>query len=394
MANGPVGIAVLGSTGTIGRNTLALVDRFPERFRVATLSARGSDPEAVATQIERYRPKLVALELESAVEGLQNRFPSVTFVAGPEGNEAASTHDDVATVVVGIVGFAALRPVVAAIRAGKRLALANKETLVAAGALVRGELERHHKAELIPVDSEHSALFQVLDGRDRAQIATLVLTASGGPFLRRPELDLSTVTPEMAVAHPNWRMGPKISVDSATMMNKGLELVEACFLYDVPESKVEIWVHPQSIVHGAVWFRDQSCLAQLSVPDMRQAIAFALSYPERLDSPIAKLGLAAMRQLEFFPPDETRFPALRLARDAMVAGATARVALNASNEVAVERFLAGALRFDHIPVVVEETLERIASVVGSETPSLAAVFDADRAARRLAGEASARRACR
>lgn len=380
-----MGISVLGSTGTIGKNTLALVDQFPERFRVVSLSARGSDPEALAGQIGRYRPELVAVELESAAAALRSRFPETTFAAGAESNVDAATHPGVRTVVVGIVGFAALRPVMAAIAAGKRLALANKETLVAAGSVVRAALAKNEAAEVIPVDSEHSALFQILAGRDGSEVRSLVLTASGGPFLRKPELDLKTVTPEMAVAHPNWKMGPKISVDSATMMNKGLELVEACFLYDVPESKVEIWVHPQSVVHGAVWFRDESCLAQLSVPDMRQAIAYALSYPARLESPIPKLDLAKMRNLEFLPPDETRFPALRLAREALRAGPAALVALNAANEVAVEGFLAGRLRFDQIAAVVEHTLADIDKVAaGREDSSLAAVFDTDRSARRLA----------
>ena len=389
----PIGIAVLGSTGTIGKNTLALVDQFPKRFQVVTLSARGSDPEAVAAQIEKYRPKFVALELDAAAATLRSRFPQVAFASGSEANAQAAAFEGVTTAVVGIVGFAALRPVIAAIRAGKRLALANKETLVAAGSIVRAELAKNPDAEIIPVDSEHSALFQILAGRDVSEVASLVLTASGGPFLRQPELNLATVTPAMAVAHPNWKMGPKISVDSATMMNKGLELVEACFLYDVPESKVEIWVHPQSILHGAVWFQDQSCLAQLSVPDMRQAIAYALSYPARLKSPIEKLDLLKMRQLDFFPPDEKRFPALALARVALRSGPTALVALNAANEIAVDRFLNGALRFDRIATVVSETLASITKHARADTEvasDLSAVFDTDAIAR-IEAETHARR---
>jgi len=372
------GLAVLGSTGTIGANTLALVDRFPEKYRVVTLAA-GKNVEKLREQILKYRPELVSVQDPSAAKSLAGEFKGIEFVCGDEGLRACVEHPRVGTVVVGIVGFAAMAPTLAAIRADRRVALANKEVLVVAGSLLRAETDRS-KAVVIPVDSEHNALYQLLEGRSREDVESVVLTASGGPLLRRPELALDRVTPEIAVAHPNWKMGPKISVDSATLMNKGLELIEAKFLFGFPEEKIEIWVHPQSILHGAIWLKDNTCLAQLSKPDMKASIGHALAHPERLTQSVEKLRFADMAKLEFYEPDTVRFPALRLAREALRAGGTALVALNAANEIAVEAFLNRRLLFSQIPKVVSEALNATKAV---EVASLDHIYDEDAAARRL-----------
>lgn len=380
-----IGLSVLGSTGTIGANTLAIVDRFPDRYRVATLAA-GRNLDKIREQIARYRPRLVSVQEESDAKTLRREFSGVEVLHGNGGLTACVSHPDVRTVVVGIVGFAAMGPTLDAIRAGRRVALANKESLVVAGPLLREEIARH-EATVIPVDSEHNALFQLLEGVPREQVSTVVLTASGGPLLRRPELPLDQVTPEIAVAHPNWKMGPKISVDSATLMNKGLELIEAHYLFDVPEEKIEVWVHPQSIVHGAIWLEDNTCLAQLSKPDMKSSIGYALAYPSRLPSVVDKLRFSDMTKLEFFEPDVVRFPSLKLAREALRSGGTVPVALNAANEVAVAAFLDRRLGFAQIPLVVGETL--------AETPaeplrSLDQLYEEDARARKTAERLVAR----
>jgi 1-deoxy-D-xylulose-5-phosphate reductoisomerase len=377
------GLSILGSTGTIGANTLALVDSFPDKYRVISLAA-GRNIDRLAEQIVRYRPRLVCTQ-EAAPE-LGRKFPGVEFVHGDEGLKLCVEHRDVTTVVVGIVGFAAMAPTLAAIRAQKRIALANKESLVVAGALLKQEASKS-RSVIIPVDSEHNALYQLLEGRPRDHVETLVLTASGGPLLRRPELPLDQVTPEIAVAHPNWKMGPKISVDSATLMNKGLELIEACFLFEVPEEKIEVWVHPQSIVHGAIWLKDNTCLAQLSKPDMKSSIGHALAHPERLPRAVEKLKLSDMAKLEFFEPDLVRFPALKLAREALRSGGTHLVALNAANEIAVEAFLSRQISFSRIPALVADAL---AGTQSGAVTSLDQVYAEDARARRLASELVAR----
>ena len=292
------GICVLGSTGSIGTQTLSIVSDFPDKYQVLSLSA-GKNITLLKEQIRKFRPQFVSVQSPETITELKKEFPSVTFEEGEAGHKACVNVKGVEIVIVGIVGFAALAPTLEAIRLGKTIGLANKESLVVAGALMKKAL-RESSATLIPVDSEHNALFQLLMGREKREIATIVLTASGGPLLRRPELPLKEVTPEIAIKHPNWNMGPKISVDSATLMNKGLELIEAHFLFDFPEKQIEVWVHPQSIVHGAVWFNDNTCLAQLNKPDMRASIGFSLSYPERLPGVIPKLTLTEMSQLEFF----------------------------------------------------------------------------------------------
>lgn len=374
-------ICVLGSTGSIGTQTLDIVTRFPERYRVTALTA-GRNIELLRQQIAEFRPQVVSVLTDADRALLSPEFPGVRFECGAAGVIAALNESQAEIVVVGIVGFAALAPTMEAIRLGKRLALANKEALVVAGHLVKRELAKS-RAELIPVDSEHNALFQLLQDQDRKKISRLVLTASGGPLLRRPEIPLEDVTPELAVRHPNWKMGPKISVDSATLMNKGLELIEACQLFDVTPEQVEVWIHPQSIVHGALWFEDNSCIAHLSRPDMRGAIGYALSYPDRIPEVMPKLSLQEMSKLEFLPPDEGRFPALRLAREAYHSGPAHLVTLNAANEVAVQAFLNGQLLFPEMASCIEAALNR---QVNGSVDDIQGIEDLDASARKFATE--------
>lgn len=350
------GVSILGCTGTIGVNTLRIVEQFPDRFRVVALSA-GRNVQLLKEQIRQFRPQYVSVQDREAISSLKSDYPNVIFGWGPDGLNTCALVGEAEIVVIGIVGFAALMPTIAAVRAKKRVALANKEVLVVGGTLFRKELESS-SAECIPVDSEHNALFQLLDGRPESQVVSLILTASGGPFWKLPVSELETVTPERAIRHPNWKMGPKISVDSATLMNKGLELIEAHFLFGLSEDRIEIWQHPQSIVHGAIRLKDNSIMAQLSLPDMRLSIGYALSYPERLASVVPGLPLSELARLEFFEPDFARFPALKLAREALRAGPSHLVALNAANEVAVESFLKGSIGFLSITRVISETLAR------------------------------------
>ncbi|MCX6103673.1 MAG: 1-deoxy-D-xylulose-5-phosphate reductoisomerase [Proteobacteria bacterium] len=347
-------LAVLGSTGTIGNYTLQIVDKYPGQFRVVSLSC-AKNIEKLIPQIEKYRPSVVSIEAYEAIPELKKRFPEVKFFSGREGISACLQTESIDVAIVGVVGFAGLEPTVQALRHCKIVGLANKESLVVAGTLLKKEIA-NSKAVCVPVDSEHNAVYQVLMGRRREEIGSIVLTASGGPLLKHPEMALEDVTPAFAVAHPNWKMGPKISVDSATMMNKGLEVIEAHFLFDFPEKEIEVWVHPQSIVHGAVWFKDASCIAQLTKPDMKSSIGYAMKYPDRLDSVIPKLTLKEMANLEFFEPDLKRFPCLRLAREALLAGPSYLVVLNAANEIAVDAFLNKKIRFSEIPTFIEKQL--------------------------------------
>jgi 1-deoxy-D-xylulose-5-phosphate reductoisomerase len=349
--DGGRGVAVLGSTGSIGRQVLDVVGRLGERFRVVALAA-GRNRALFEEQVARFRPAAASLG----------------------GDEAAlvelASRDDVDLVVVGTGGIVSLRPVLAALEAGKVVATANKETLVAGGHLVLPLARRLAAARtsvhqsmatplawLRPIDSEHSAIWQCLVGEDLAAVERLVLTASGGPFLGTPD-DLSSVTPEMALRHPTWRMGAKITVDSATLANKGLEVIEAHWLYDVDYDAIEVVIHPQSVVHSAVRFVDGSLKAQLGTPDMRLPIQYALTYPDRLPSPAEPADLVSAGRLDFLAPDEGRFPALRIARDAGRTGSRASAALIAADEVAVGRFLAGTLDFPGIPRLLEEAVTR------------------------------------
>ena len=396
----PRGVTVLGATGTIGRNTLDLIARDPAAFRVEALTAQ-RNVDLLAAQARAHGARLAVIgdpggygRLRAALAG-----SGVAAAAGPGALVEAALRPGAEWVMAAIVGAAGLAATLAAVRRGAIVALATKECLVCAGDLFMAEV-RARGATLLPVDSEHNAIFQALRGEDLARVERLILTASGGPFWRRGPEVMAHATPAEAVAHPNWRMGAKISVDSATMMNKGLELIEAHHLFGLPEERIEVLVHPQSLVHGLVEFEDGSTLAQLSRPDMRTPIAYALGWPERRPSPSPRLDLAACRELTFEPPDPERFPALALARAALRRGGAAPTVLNAANEVAVEAFLARRLGFLDIAGVVERALDAAASPWraggGDDMPGeLGEVLAIDAEARRLtadlvAGHAAAR----
>ncbi len=391
----PLGIALLGSTGSIGGYTLDVVARHPERFRVTAVTAR-TQVERLLEQCRRFRPRLAVLSDSAAAERLRRRVREegldVEVLAGEEGLEAAATHPEARFVVAAIVGAAGLLPALAAVRAGRRVLIANKEPLVMAGHLFL-EAARASGAELLPVDSEHNAIFQCLPAGYRpgesaspAGVVRLWLTASGGPFRRLPRERLARVTPEEACAHPNWVMGRKISVDSATLMNKGLEVIEACRLFGMRPEQVEIVIHPQSIVHSLVEYADGSLLAQMSHPDMRTPIAHALGYPERIASGTRALDLAEVGRLDFERPDRARFPCLDLAYAAARRGGTAPAILNAANEVAVAAFLDRAIAFTDIAPLIAAVLDAVPAGDAADLDSvLAADARAREHARRLCG---------
>jgi 1-deoxy-D-xylulose-5-phosphate reductoisomerase len=348
-------LAVLGSTGSVGEQTLAVAEAFPDRYRVVALAA-GRNAAKLAGQVRRHRPRRVSVADAAAAAALRDALPDVAveILVGESGLEdlAAGESD---LVVAGIVGAAGLRPTLAAIRAGRDVALANKEVLVTAGALVMREV-RARGVSLLPVDSEHSAIFQALHGEPRANLRRLLLTASGGPFRTWSEARIARATVAEALDHPNWEMGPKITIDSATLMNKGLEVIEARWLFDVPPERVDVVVHPQSIVHSLVEFVDSSLIAQLGLPDMRVPIAVALAWPERLPLELPRLDLAAVARLDFEVPDAKRFPCLELAYAALASDEAAPAVLNAANEVAVAAFLAGGLPFPRVAATNAEVL--------------------------------------
>jgi 1-deoxy-D-xylulose-5-phosphate reductoisomerase len=349
------GITVLGSTGSVGRSTLDLVARAPERFRVEALTAHGR-VETLIEQALRFRPRFVAIGDAKRRDALADALVAtgIAVGAGPDAvREAAERPAD--WVMAAIVGAAGLAPALAAVRRGAIVALANKECLVSAGDLFMAEVRRRG-AVLLPVDSEHNAIFQVFDSENRAGIEKLILTASGGPFRTRERATLANVTPAEAVAHPNWSMGAKISTDSATMMNKGLEIIEAHHLFAMPGDRIDVVIHPQSIVHSLVAYVDGSILAQLGSPDMRTPIAYTLAWPNRMTTPSERLDLARIASLTFEAPNHERFPALPLARQALGEGAGAPTVLNAANEIAVAAFLDGRIGFLRIVDVVAETL--------------------------------------
>jgi 1-deoxy-D-xylulose-5-phosphate reductoisomerase len=379
-------LAVLGSTGSIGEQTLAVVEAFPERFRVTALGA-GRNVEKLAAQVRRFRPELVAVADAEAARALRGRLPGerLEIGVGAAGLEAVA-QAPAELVVSGLVGAVGLAPTLAALEAGRDVALANKEVLVMAGALVVREVRRRGVA-LLPVDSEHSAIFQALAGQRREDVARLVLTASGGPFRTWDAARIGRAMPEQALAHPNWEMGPKISIDSATLMNKGLEVIEARWLFDVPPERVDVVVHPQSIVHSLVEFVDGQVLAQLSLPDMRAPIALALSHPERLPLELPRLNLAALGRLEFEAPDRKRFPCLDLAYAALGGDELAPAVLNAANEVAVRAFLERRVPFPAIAATNEAVLaSHLARPGAGSIGDLGAVLEADAWARARAGE--------
>ena len=379
-------IVILGSTGSIGRNALWVAERFPDRFQVVGLGA-GRNIDLLADQVQRFRPRAVAVLTAELAGDLRRRLPPGTEVlAGLSGYQQVAALPESQLVLSAMVGAAGLMPTLAALHAGKDVALANKETLVMAGDLVTTEVRRL-QVSLLPVDSEHSAIFQALTGHRRQDLKRIVLTASGGPFLHAGLEELQRVTPAQALAHPNWRMGPKVTIDSATLMNKGLEVIEARWLFDLDLSQIGVAIHPQSIVHSLVEYVDGSVIAQLGIPDMRVPIAYALSYPERLPLDLPPLDLLAVQTLTFLEPDRARFPCLGLAFAALEAGGTMPAVLNAANEVAVEAFLAGRIPFLAIGEVVEEAMERHRS---SPAVDVEVVLSADRWAREEARRITAR----
>ena len=349
-------IAILGSTGSIGRSALAVVDAHPSRLQVAALAA-GDNATLLAEQIERYRPAIAGMASTSGVDRLRSALssPATTVVAGAEGLLAVATHPDVDIVICASAGTAGLEAVLAAIEAGKTIALANKEVLVMAGALVT-EAARRRGVAILPVDSEHNAIHQCLHGRRLTEVKRLVLTASGGPFRELAQSELEQVRPEAALRHPTWQMGKKITIDSATLMNKGLEVIEAHWLFDVEADRIDVLIHPQSIVHSMVELTDGSVIAQLGVTDMRLPIQYACSYPDRWEAALPTLDLVRAGRLDFHEPAHDRFPCLALAYRALRTGGTLPVVLNAANEIAVGAFLEGKLGFTAIARVIEKTM--------------------------------------
>ena len=354
-------VTVLGATGSVGLRALELLSSFPGEFALAGLAARGSNVELIADLCRKYTPQAVALLDPAAVDQLARVLPAPRpeLLAGPEGLRVLARDAPADIVLSALVGAAGLLPTMAAIQAGRTVALANKETLVMAGRLMTAAA-REHRVSLLPVDSEHSAIFQCLVGHNRGDVHRILLTASGGPFRELPRERFAQVTVEDALQHPTWKMGTKITIDSATLMNKGLEIIEARWLFDVEPHQVQVVVHPQSIVHSMVEYIDGSVIAQLGVPDMGVPILYALTYPERRPSPAARLDLAKVGQLTFFEPDVERFPCLRLARAALEQGGVAPVVLNAANEVAVAAFLERRIGFPAIAQLIERALEAFA----------------------------------
>lgn len=379
----PSGLAVLGATGSIGTQTLDVVRLFPDQFDVRVLTC-GSNVERLVEQVREFRPDCVVVKSPDRAREVESRLSggTVDVHVGEDGLCAAATRSDVDVVMAAVVGAAGVAPVLAALRNGKRVALANKETMVVAGALVNEVLEESG-GEVIPVDSEHSAIFQCLAGESEREIEDVVLTASGGPFRTRSADTFGEITVEEALDHPNWSMGPKITIDSATMMNKGLEVIEARWLFELDVDQIEVLVHPQSIVHSMVSFSDGAVKAQLGVPDMKVPIQYALSFPGRWAAPHERLDWAEFTRLDFELPDTEKFPCLRLAYEALDAGGTAPAVLNAANEATVDLFLQKKISFLDIPRLIERVLERTTVV---HSPVLDELSAADRDARRRVQE--------
>lgn len=356
-------ISILGSTGSIGRSTMEVVGRFPDKFKVLGLAAK-KNIQLLENQINICRPELVAVADESAAEELKKKNLPVKILAGSKGLAEVATLENVDMVVSAIVGSEGLLPTLAAVKAGKNIALASKEALVMAGSIIMAEALKKG-VKVIPVDSEHSAIFQCINGRSRNEIHRIILTASGGPFLKKGLAELKTVTPEEALKHPNWLMGEKITIDSATMMNKGLEVIEAYWLFGLPAGSIKVLLHPQSIVHSMVEFIDGSVIAQMSVPDMKGPITYALSYPQRFKHVLPSLDLPGIGELTFEEPDRNKYPSLSLAYDALRTGGTMPAVLNSANEVAVEAFLDKKLPFTGIHAVVADIMAQHRVLDGS-----------------------------
>jgi 1-deoxy-D-xylulose-5-phosphate reductoisomerase len=377
-------IAILGSTGSIGRSALDIVSAHRDRFRVTVLTA-GSNVALLDKQVESFAPDVVAVADNKAARELKRRIGKkraslLTILSGQDGIADAAAYEDSDFVLSAIVGAAGLIPTLSAVRSGKTIGLANKEALVMAGRILISESKKY-RSKIIPVDSEHSAIFQCIEGHRKAAIRSIILTASGGPFAERRPADMVDITPEEALKHPRWKMGKKITIDSATLMNKGFEVIEAHHLFGLPHQSIDVVIHPQSIVHSIVEFKDRSCIAQLSVPDMKGPIAYALTYPQRIDNIIDRLSLHEIGTLTFKKPKKISFPCLSYAYRALEAGGTMPSVLNAANEVAVNAFLKGIIRFTEIPVIIRKTMEE--HTVRSDT-ELHAVIEADQWARKTA----------
>jgi len=351
-------ISILGSTGFIGTNTLKIIAAFPDRYKVVGLAA-GSNVAALSEQIKLYKPDVVSVTSQALAEKVKDLLPpytSLPILVGQAGMIEVATHPETDLVVSAMVGSVGLIPTMAAIRSRKKLALANKEALVVAGKLVM-ESARSYGVEVIPIDSEHSAIFQVLKGQSKEDVRRLILTASGGPFLNYDVKRLTTITPEEALQHPVWKMGKKITIDSATLMNKGLEVIEAHWLFNLPPECIQVVIHPQGIIHSMVEYCDGSTLAQMSLPDMRLPISYALAYPERLKNDLPSLNLANLDKLTFFKPDVRRFPTLRLAYQCLQEEESLSAVLNGANEIAVEAFLKKQISFSEIPLVIQKSMD-------------------------------------
>ena len=380
-------LAVLGSTGSIGVSTLAIVEQFPDRFSVVALAA-GKNLTKLKEQVQRFKPDVVSLTSEADARDLRSQLGDFRgeIVWGVAGLLAVATHPEAEMVMAALVGAVGLAPTLAAIRAGKAIALANKEALVISGELMTREAQKYG-VRILPVDSEHNAIFQALHGHQREQVKRIILTASGGPFLRRPAEELPKVTVTEALKHPTWKMGSKITIDSATLMNKGLEVIEARWLFNLPPEQVTVIVHPQSIVHSMVEYVDGSVLAQLGIPDMTIPISYILAYPERLSlTHLPSLDLVAAQQLTFVQPDFGKFPCLQLAYDALARGGTCPAVLNATNEVAVESFLTEEIRFTDIAALNRKVLD---AHISQPVIDLEGLLEADRWARTYARAALA-----
>lgn len=366
-------ITILGSTGSIGENSLEVISNYPEKYKVVYISANKGIPKLVE-QIKKHQPRGVAVMDQAAADVIKNIFGnSIEIFVGEDGLNTIASHPDVDIVVNSLVGFVGLVPTIKAIEKGKRIALANKETLVAAGNIITKMLENSN-ATIIPIDSEHSAIFQCLVGEDIKNVSRLILTASGGPFWQMDKEKFSMVTIDQALEHPNWKMGSKITIDSATLMNKGLEIIEAHYLFNLPLEKIEVIIHPQSIIHSMVEFIDGSIKAQLGLPDMKIPIQYALTYPERYPSNFLKLNFPELKHLTFFKPDLNKFECLDLAYKALMIGGTSPAILNAANEMAVELFLTKKISFDKIPRIIKKTLDKIRII---QNPELEDIIKAD-----------------
>lgn len=372
-------VVILGSTGSIGRNTLEIIKEFPHKFKVLGLAAKSS-VHILKEQIKEFNPKYVAIFEKKAYEELRNEFKNIELLYGNEGICELAKLEQADIVISAIVGAAGLMPTYEAIRAGKTVGLANKESLVVAGELIKREA-KFSNAKIIPIDSEHSALFQCINGCNKPFIRKIWITASGGPFRGMKKDEVDNITPEMALNHPKWKMGKRISVDSATLMNKGFEVIEAHYLFDIPVDSIGVLIHPQSIIHCLVEFIDGTYLAQMSNPDMKAPIAFALSLPERLPNIIKPIEWSVTSQLQFETPDTEVFPCLNLAYEAVKIGGTTPTVLNAADEVAVDAFLLGRLKFSYIYKVIKKVMD--AHVVFSAS-SIEEILEADRWARKMA----------